>query len=1043
MPARSSRGTIGVDHAPGAVVPAKPPRRVDVTGETLGTAVIPLRQSAVESALKNEAFDHLPTPVFCLNASAQILAANKSVCRLLAIDAADLVGRNVSELIVSPRHEVFLRRWTRFWGRLLERRALVQRTRVGLAQGRRLTLEVTASLLRSEDDDLAVVALREIDNDIAARLSSARAAALGDGAGEGTMLLAPDRRVLVSGGRMRELLGVNPAGAAGVPFEYLVDEATARDFLDSFERLRGEPTRASVAIAGAARAFSGHTSPRRLAITLVNFLEYPRVHGVLVRVREIDERNTLRARAEHLQERVSGFAEQVSDLAMLTDAMGVIAYQSPSLFTLLGHAPKDTIGKPAASLFIDEDRPGFARALRGAVDATEGERRRNYLARARGSDGSLHTLWVSVRNCLEDPLLGGMIVTASDVSTLIAEAGPDARQARQLELRDRLLHLAIQSRADFVQSLSGVLRSSADALRAGMAGFWRFDRTTETLVCESLYSRSEQRFLRDWIGVDFPAAGIVPSIERLRERTPLVLTDTRTPGVERDPRWDGVGAFLSAPVLLEGEAIGVIGVTDSVSRRWEDDEIGFIATAALMIALAVEAAQRVEAEGRIEQLAWYDPLTGLPNRNLLRENLRDALLSAGARKRRLAVLLIDLDRFKDVNDTLGHLVGDSLIKSAAEVLREVVGSQGTVARLGGDEFIVLVEEFTHRQEIAELAAKMAQAMHRSDFVPSLVTPISASIGVALFPEHGREIGTLLKNADAAMYQAKRDGRNQVSFFNPIRYERAAREVRLGIELMKAVQSETAQFFIEYQPQVEISTGRVVGLEALIRWRHPVHGVLTPDRFIGVAETSGLSERITRWVLFEVCEQILQWRRIRPSFDIPIAVNVAGRELGSNVLPILVRSALGRFQIDPRMITLEITERTLVKDGEINNDVVTELSSLGVGLVLDDFGTGYSTLGYLRRMPIRAIKIDRTFIEGIPRDADSCALVAAMLTVAHHFKLAVVAEGVESAEQGAYLHSKGCEYAQGHFYSRALPSSKIVEHLSAADPSHAPAPAARA
>ncbi len=1000
-----------------------------MSGETLGTAVIPLRQSAVESALKNEAFDHLPSPTLCLNASGQVLAANRAFARLAAADVADLVGRNFSERIQVPRQAVLQRRWARLWGRLLERRAFLQRTRVCLAGGRRLTLDITAALLRSDDDPIAVVTLREIDNDVAARLSAARAAALGDGVAEGTMLLAPDRRVLVTGGRMRNLLGVNAAGAAGVPFEYLVDEPTARDFLDVFERLSGQPTRASLNLAGSARAFSGQASSRRLAITLVNFLAYPRVHGVLVRVREVDERITLRDRAEHLQDRLSGYAEQLSDLVMLTDAAGVVAYQSPAAQLLLGRAPRDTVGQPAAALFIEDDRPGFSRALRAAIDAADGERRRNYLARARGADGVLHTLWVSIRNCLDDPQLGGMVVTAADVSTLIAEAGPDARQARQLELRDRLLHLAIQSRADFVQSLSGVLRSGADALRAGMAGFWRFDRATETLVCEAVYSRADQRFLREWIGTDFPAAGVVESLQRLRERTPLALADTRVDGASRDPRWDGVRAFLSAPVMLEGEVIGVIAVTDAVSRRWEDDEIGFIATASLMVALAVEAAQRVEAEGRIEQLAWYDPLTGLPNRNLVRESLRDALLSATGRKRRVAVLLIDLDRFKDVNDTLGHLVGDSLIKSAAEVLRDVVGSMGTVARLGGDEFIVLVEEFTHRQEIAELAARVAHALHRSDFVPNVVTQVSASIGVALFPEHGREIGTLLKNADAAMYQAKRDGRNQVSFFNPIRYERAAREVRLGIELMKAVQGETAQFFVEYQPQVEIASGRVMGLEALIRWRHPVHGVLTPDRFIDVAEVSGLSERITRWVMHEVCSQILRWRQVRPGFDIPISINVAGRELGSNVLPILVRSALQRYRIEPRMIALEITERTLVKDGEINNDVVSELASLGVGLVLDDFGTGYSTLGYLRRMPIRAIKIDRTFIEGVPRDPDSCVLVTAMLGVAHHFKLAVVAEGVEHAAQGAYLRSIGCEFAQGHYYSRALPSSKIVEHLS--------------
>lgn len=995
----------------------------------MGQAVIPLRQSVVESALKNEAFDHLPSPSLCLNASAQVLAANRAFARLVSVDVSDLVGRNVAELIAVPRRTVFLRRWSRLWGRLLERRSFVQRTRLGFVGGRRVALDISASLLNSDDDPIAVITLREIDTDPSARLAAARAAALGDGVAEGTMLLAPDRRVLATGGRIRDLLGVNSAGAAGVPFEYLVDESTARDFLRAFERLGGETTRASINLAGAARAFSGHATLHRLSITLVNFLGYPRVNGALVRIRQIDEHITLRERAEHLQERLTGYAEQVSDLAMLTDAMGVIAYQSPSIHGLLGRPPKDTIGKPASTLIFDEDRPGFSRALRAAVDGAEGDRRRNYLARARAVDGSLRTVWISIRNCLDEPQLGGMVITGADVSTLIAEAGPDARQARQLELRDRLLHLAIQSRADFVQSLSGVLRSAADALRAGAAGFWRFDRTTETFVCESIYSRVEQRFLRDWIGIDFPETGVVESVSRLRERTPLALTDTLVAGTERDPRWDGVRALLSAPVLLEGEVIGVICITDGASRRWEDDEVGFIATASLMVALAVEAAQRVEAEGRIEQLAWYDPLTGLPNRNLLRENLRDALLSATGRKRRLAVLLIDLDRFKDVNDTLGHLVGDSLIKSAADVLREVVGPVGTVARLGGDEFIVLVEEFTHRQEIAELAARLARAMHRSDFIPNVVTQVSASIGVALFPEHGREIGTLLKNADAAMYQAKRDGRNQVSFFNPIRHERAAREVRLGIELMKAVQSETAQFFVEYQPQVQIATGRVIGLEALIRWRHPVHGVLTPDRFIEVAEVSGLSEHITRWVMHEVCGQIQRWRQIRPNFDIPISLNVAGRELGSNVLPILVRSALSRFDVEAGMITLEITERTLVKDGEINNDVVSELASLGVGLVLDDFGTGYSTLGYLRRMPIRAIKIDRTFIEGIPGDPDSCALVTAMLNVAHHFKLAVVAEGVENVKQGAYLHSLGCEYAQGHFYSRALPSSKIVEHLS--------------
>jgi diguanylate cyclase (GGDEF)-like protein len=498
-----------------------------------------------------------------------------------------------------------------------------------------------------------------------------------------------------------------------------------------------------------------------------------------------------------------------------------------------------------------------------------------------------------------------------------------------------------------------------------------------------------------------------------------------------DPDWAHVRSMLDVPVLVEGQVSGVLCLQHGETRYWDEDDISFANTTALMLALAIEAAQRQDAETKIEHLAWYDALTGLPNRNLLRETMRDMIMSAANRKRRMAVMLIDLDRFKDVNDTLGHLVGDALIKSAADVLRETVGDDGTVARLGGDEFVVLINEFVHRQEVALLAARIAQALHRTDLVPHVDTQVSASIGVALFPEHGRDMSTLLKNADAAMYQAKRDGRNQFSFFNPIRYERAAREVQLGIELVKAVQSESPQFVCEYQPQIEMETGRVVGLEALIRWDHPVHGMLTPDRFIGVAEVSGLSERITRWVLNEVCSQITRWRQVRPGFDVPVSINVAGREMGSTALPTLVRSALARHEVDPKLIVLEITERTLVRESEINNDVLAELASLGVGLVLDDFGTGYSMLGYLKRMPITALKIDQSFIEGIPADPDSRAIVHAMLAVARHFRLKVVAEGVESLEQVEYMREIGCEFAQGFYYSHALPAETVLDYLARA------------
>ena len=351
------------------------------------------------------------------------------------------------------------------------------------------------------------------------------------------------------------------------------------------------------------------------------------------------------------------------------------------------------------------------------------------------------------------------------------------------------------------------------------------------LRCEARFDRIADRFLRDWVGREFPATRFPAYFAQLMNRQPVVVNDTRTSRLTTmfagDPDWADARSLLDVPVLVDGSIAGVLCLQHRDTRYWDEDDVGFANTTGLMLALSMEAAQRQEAESRIEHLAWYDALTGLPNCNLLRETMRDMIMTASNRKRRMAAILIDLDRFKDVNDTLGHLVGDSLIKSASEVLRETVGEDGTVARLGGDEFVVVDQRIR-----ASAGGRAARRPHCAGPAPdrSRAQYRHAGVGidrVALFPEHGRDMSTLLKNADAAMYQAKRDGRNQFSFFNPIRYERAAREVQLGIELVKAVQSENPQFICEYQPQIEMSSGRVVGLEALIRWNHPVLGMPDP------------------------------------------------------------------------------------------------------------------------------------------------------------------------------------------------------------------------
>ena len=745
----------------------------------------------------------------------------------------------------------------------------------------------------------------------------------------------------------------------------------------------------------------------------------------------ITETHVTRATARSVRAaaaRARALAEHQTELTVVLNPDRRVIYASAALEAITGEQEKDVMGSPFEFILDQPSRIEFRRAVDRLLHEPAGRGQSTHLQlRTRAAlTGNGRSISCMLANRLDDPNLRGLVLTARDL-------GPAERaQARRLRFRERLLELAIQPKSDFTQALSTILRTAAEVLDVGSASFWRLSHDPDVLRCESLFDRKSERFQREWVGREFSSTRFPAYFAPLNSRQPVVVNDARTSRLTTmfagDPEWSHVRAVLDAPVLVEGEVVGVLSLRHQESRYWDEDDVSFANATALMLALAVEAAQRQEAETRIEHLAWYDGLTGLPNRNLLRETMRDMIMTAANRKRRMAVMLIDLDRFKDVNDTLGHLVGDALIKSAAELLRETVGDTGIVARLGGDEFVVLVSEFVHRQEVALLAARVAQALHRTDLVPNIDTQVSASIGVALFPEHGRDMSTLLKNADAAMYQAKRDGRNQFSFFNPIRYERAAREVQLGIELVKALQGDCNQFLCEYQPQLEMTSGRVVGLEALIRWNHPVHGILTPDRFIGVAEISGLSERITRWVLNEVCSQINRWRRVRPDFDVPVSINVAGREMGSTALPTLVRSALAKHAIDPHLIVLEITERTLVKESDVDNDVLAELAALGVGLVLDDFGTGYSMMGYLKRMPITALKIDQSFIEGIPGDADSRAIVHAMVAVAKHFKLKVVAEGIESLEQVQYMRDIGCDFAQGFFYSRSLTASNILEYL---------------
>ncbi len=426
-------------------------------------------------------------------------------------------------------------------------------------------------------------------------------------------------------------------------------------------------------------------------------------------------------------------------------------------------------------------------------------------------------------------------------------------------------------------------------------------------------------------------------------------------------------------------------------------------------------------QDQLDHLAHHDPLTGLPNRLLLDDRLRHAITRSGRHSERVAVLFLDLDRFKIVNDTLGHPVGDRLLRDVAERLKGCLRDADTVARLGGDEFIVLIEEFERLEEIDIVAEKIQHALAAAFHIDDHELYLGVSIGISLYPEDGDDVATLIKNADAAMYRAKESGRNTFQFYTEELTADAAHRLRLEAGLRGAL--EHGEMELYYQPKVELASGRVVGAEALIRWNHPELGMVPPDQFIPMAEENGTIIEIGAWVLAEAAAQLARWREAGLKLE-QLAVNISGLQIQRGDLVGQVRQALERNGLDAGSLELEITESVLMSHPEQAAEVLDRLRGIGVELAVDDFGTGYSSLSYLKRFPINCLKIDQSFVRDIPGDANDTAITKAVIALAHSLQLKVVAEGVENDEQRQLLIGEGCQLAQGYHFSRPLPVAEF-------------------
>ncbi|MEN9864909.1 MAG: hypothetical protein RL748_499, partial [Pseudomonadota bacterium] len=416
-------------------------------------------------------------------------------------------------------------------------------------------------------------------------------------------------------------------------------------------------------------------------------------------------------------------------------------------------------------------------------------------------------------------------------------------------------------------------------------------------------------------------------------------------------------------------------------------------------------------------------LTGLPNRALFNDRLAHAMQRSAREHQQLALLFIDLDRFKNVNDSLGHHIGDELLKQVALALIDKVRDGDTLARLGGDEFILLLENVDGQYGATIVAEKLMSVFEHPFIIVGHELFVTCSVGVSLFPADGVDLNMLIRNADVAMYQSKAHGRNAYRFYSAEMMGEGIERLRLESMLRRSI--EKNEIFLNFQPQVEIESGRLVGVEALVRWQHPELGMVPPIKFIPLAEDTGFINQLGQWVLFESCRQMLRWQEA--GLYVPkIAVNLSVKQFERGSIVSMVSEILAETGLEPQRLQLEVTESLIMNTGDAFV-FINDLHAIGVGLAIDDFGTGYSSLAYLKQLPVQTLKIDRSFIKDISTDANDEAIATAIIQLGKSLNLSVVAEGVETQEQIDFLLRQGCNLAQGYFFSRPLLPQDIFEN----------------
>ena len=677
---------------------------------------------------------------------------------------------------------------------------------------------------------------------------------------------------------------------------------------------------------------------------------------------------------------------------------------------VLGYSREELLALSAPDIIL-ETREQLERTLSHINDGATISTRRGVFRR---KDGSLMP-FEATRRVLRSGDQWLLVAIARDITERIA-----SEQALQLS-HERLRNQAQQQRliaefgrhalanVDLDDVLDHAVRMVATALDAELCDMFELHPDGRALTLKAAVGRPP-----DWINRHVVPAreGSVASYSLSRIK-PLIIEDLEMP----DPRYartalreQGVRSGVQVPIHGPAGPIGLLGAYSRKLHRYTEEDVSFLDSVANILAAAVE---RKNAEDRLAYLAQFDSLTGLPNRHLFHDRLAQALAQARRKETLMAVLFIDLDRFKLVNDTLGHAAGDALLKQAAARLQQCVRASDTVGRLGGDEFSAILPELAEPGDASVVAQKIIDVLAQPFSLDGHEIYVSASIGITVYPVDGEVAGTLIMNADAAMYRAKEQGRGNYQYFTREMNERALLRMHMESQLRRALERE--EFVLHYQPRIELRGGTICGFEALLRWRHPEKGLVGPMEFIPILEETGLIVPVGEWVITQACRQLTAWQQAGLSVP-PIAVNLSARQFQQKDLESSVRRILRETGTDPALMQFEITESLLMHDPEGVASTLRGLHESGVKISVDDFGTGYSSLAYLKRFPLDALKIDRAFIRDIATDPEDATITLAIINLAHSLQLEVVAEGVETAAQLDFLAAHGCDEMQGYYFS---------------------------